>query len=394
MARRVFLRGVLLCAVGFCSGPLAAAPTNINEVESALGHALDTLKRGQMKQALAEIDKILAKNPNFRLGHLIKGDILMARAGRPSALSPANAVPEDLANLRLEAEVRLTHYFNAPPAGHLPSALLRLAPHHPYALLLDSEKSRLYVFKNAGGKPQHVANYYVTLGKLGFNKEREGDQRTPLGVYHVTSEIAGSKLTDFYGPGAFPINFPNEIDRRAGRTGSGIWIHGTPSNTYSRPPRASDGCIVLANADFADISRYVNPGSTPIVIAQKVVWKSPDAWRKEANEFMAAVESWQHDWDKRDSAALLSHYSDRFESRGRSLAEWMAYRRATSSTPRKKSRLDNLSVFAYPSIANSAPMMMVTFNQHIATHKSNAKKTQYWQLERGVWYIVHEAASA
>ena len=30
------------------------------------------------------------------------------------------------------------------------------------------------------------------------------------------------------GDGAFPLNYPNEWDRRLNKTGSGIWLHGTP----------------------------------------------------------------------------------------------------------------------------------------------------------------------
>lgn len=400
LTRRAIMRGVLsfgwvLAMMGMVLGAHAAPPikpkTNANEVEASLVRVFETLKHGHMKAALTEIDEVIARNPNFQLAHLIKGDILMAKAGAPSALSPKNADPEQLANLRLEAQARLKRHFDGPPKGHLPTALLRLAPNHDHALILDSDKSRLYVFRNVGGKPEYVADYYVTVGKMGTYKEREGDQRTPVGVYHVTSTVTKDKLPDFYGPGAFPINFPNEMDRRAGRTGSGIWIHGTPSNTYSRPPRASDGCIVLTNDDFASIKRYVNPGTTPIVIAQTLTWKAPDDWRKTSTDFLAAVESWRHDWEKRDAEAFLSHYSDKFEARGRSLAEWMAQRpRSVSSAPRAKMILSNLSVFAYPNTASNPPMMMVTFDQ-AGNKSSKQRKSQYWQLERGIWQIIHEA---
>ena len=81
-------------------------------------------------------------------------------------------------------------------------------------LLVDSRRSRLYVFANDGGRPRYVADYYVTLGKNGIEKTREGDQKTPIGVYHVTANLPRSKLTDFYGAGAFPINYPNEWDKQ------------------------------------------------------------------------------------------------------------------------------------------------------------------------------------
>lgn len=45
-----------------------------------------------------------------------------------------------------------------------------------------------------------------------------------------------------------------------GRNGYGIWLHGTPSDTFSRPPRTSDGCVVLANTDLDEIARRLQVG--------------------------------------------------------------------------------------------------------------------------------------
>ena len=176
-----------------------------NEVEASLVRTLETLKDSGIPSALRELDATLAKNPNFRLGHQMKGDLLMAQAGSPVAFG-GGAKPELVASLRDEAKVRFNRYFDAPPPDALPSALLQLAPNQEHALLLDSEKSRIYVFKNVGGLPRYVADFYISGGKNGFEKDREGDQRTPLGVYHITSSMGREKLTDFYGPGAFPLN--------------------------------------------------------------------------------------------------------------------------------------------------------------------------------------------
>src|SRR5207253_2380867 len=107
-------------------------------------------------------------------------------------------------------------------------------PQQKHALVVDSRRSRLYVFANADGRPRLIADYYVTLGKNGMEKTREGDQKTPIGVYHVTANLPRQKLTDFYGAGAFPINYPNEWDKRRGRNGHGIWLQGLPSAIYAR----------------------------------------------------------------------------------------------------------------------------------------------------------------
>ena len=371
-----------------------------NEVEASLVRTLETLKDGSIQAALREIDLALEKNPNFRLGHLIKGDLLMAKSGAPAAFFSGNYAgskpqPEMVANLRSEAKARFTRYFDGPPLGHLPSALLQLAPQQEYALLMDSEKSRLYIFRNVDGAPQLVTDFYISVGKNGVDKEREGDQRTPLGVYTVNTAVAKERLSDFYGRGAFPINFPNEWDKRLGKKGSGIWLHGTPSTTYSRPPRASDGCVVLTNEDFDALKKYVDPGTTPIVITPTIEWKSPDQWLDVRTAFNGTMDQWQRDWESLDADTYLRHYSPRFNADGKNFDDWSAQkRRVNAAKSFVKVGISNLSVFEYPLSSTTPPMMIVTFDQDYksSNNSSKMKKRQYWQRELGEWKIVYEAS--
>ena len=160
----------------------------------------------------------------------------------------------------------------------------------------NTKRSRLYVYENQRGRLQFVTDYYVTIGKQGAAKMREGDQKTPLGVYHVTANLPRAKLTDFYGSGAFPINYPNEWDKRQGRNGHGIWLHGTPSDTYARPPRASDGCIVLSNPDLEALGLGLQVGLTTVIIAEEIQWSTADAHESERQTLAQALESWRADW--------------------------------------------------------------------------------------------------
>ena len=365
-----------------------------NEVEASLVRALETLKDGNIKAALREIDMALAKNPNFRLGHLIKGDLLMASSGAPQAFTGIKTQPDIVASLRSEAKARLTRFFDGPPVGHLPSAVLQMAPQQEYALLMDSEKSRLYVFRNVEGAPQLVADFYITVGKKGVEKEREGDQRTPLGVYHIESVVAKERLTDFYGPGAFALNFPNEWDKRLGKTGSGIWLHGTPSTTYSRPPLASDGCMVLTNDDFLKISKYIDIGTTPIIIMPRIDWQAPEKWLDSRAAFSSALNSWKQDWESLNTDRYLSHYSTQFSIDGKGIDEWaVKKRRINTSKSFVKVEIGNLSVFEYALSPTMPPMMIVTFDQDYKSNNSNnhMKKRQYWQREGAGWKIIYEA---
>lgn len=385
---------------------LAASAAFSNEVEGALVRALETLKDGGIKPALKELDAALAKNPNFRLGHLMRGDLLMAKSGAALALNdapPSNdrtSRPEtiaSIANLRHEAQVRLNRYFDAPSADALPTSVLQMAPGQEHALLIDSLRSRIYVFRNDNGRPQRVADFYTTIGKLGTEKVREGDQKTPLGVYRVTSKVAKEKLTDFYGPGAFPINFPNDMDKRLGRTGSGIWIHGTPSDTYSRPPLASDGCVVLTNEDFQQLGKYVDPGTTPVVISSSVEWQSPADWSAFRGAFDGYLMEWKRDWESLNMEAYLAHYSKAFEAEGKDISQWTSNkRRINASKTFVKVEIHNLSVFEYTTAVNQPTLMMVTFDQDYksSNNATKMKKRQYWQREDGRWKIVFEGAAS
>jgi hypothetical protein len=216
-------------------GAIAASP------EPALSSVVAAIEANRPDLALVRVEKLLAEHPTFRLAHLIRGDLLLARS-RPLQTfgNVVKTVPrEHVEDLRSEALARLHALRERPRTERQPRALLQLHPGQKHALLIDSQRSRLYVYENVGGRPQYVTDYYVSLGKRGVDKAREGDQKTPIGVYHVTANLPRQKLTDFYGAGAYPINYPNEYDRQRGRNGYGIWVYGTPPDTYSRPPRAS-----------------------------------------------------------------------------------------------------------------------------------------------------------
>ena len=376
--------------------PLASIAFS-NEVEASLVRALESLKTEGIKPALRELDATLAKNPNFRLGHLIKGDLLMAKAGTPTAFTGLSSQPELVASLKQEAKARFSRYFDAPPSDSLPTALLQLSPDQQHVLLVDSENSRMYIYKNVDGAPQYVADVYVSVGKNGLEKERQGDQRTPLGVYQVTSSVAREKLIDFYGPGAFPINYPNEWDKRNAKTGSGIWIHGTPSNTYSRPPRASDGCVVLTNEDFARIAQFVTPGVTPVVIASSVKWQSPNAWLATRAALADSLSGWKRDWESLNMEKYLSHYSQKFDADGKGFSNWSDTKRRINAGKNFVSvEISNLSVFEYPLTPDALPMAMVTFDQNYksSNNTSKMKKRQYWQRDGEQWKIIYEGAAS
>lgn len=360
-------------------------------VESLLLAPLQALQQGgNLGAAIAQIDSVIARYPNFRLAHLIKGDLLLAHRQPLEAIGAGAPSAEPLQDLRDEALARLTRQQNERPHDRIPKYLLQLTPAQHHALVIDIDHATLYVFENRDGVPVYVTDYYISHGKNGADKVKEGDKRTPLGVYHITKALPGQKLPDFYGPGAYPINYPNEWDKRENRDGYGIWLHGTPSDTYSRAPRASDGCVVLANPDFEALAQFVDVGSTPVIIAPHVEWVDSAGREQLRAELLNQLERWRSDWQSRDVERYLSYYGQGFSDGKQDLAKWASRKRQVNAGKTwVQVDLADVSAFLHPGRDDLA---VVHFDQHYRSNNlsNQMKKRQYWQRENGQWRIVYE----
>jgi murein L,D-transpeptidase YafK len=381
------MRALVLSFLLLSGGVLAATP------EDRLSGVFQAIEANRLDEALTRVDALIREYPNFRLAHLVRGDLLLARA-RPLETfgNVAKTVPaERIDGLREEALARLRALRSRPGEDRLPRYVLQLHPEQKHVLVVDSRSSRLYVFGNDKGAPRLVADYYVTLGKNGMEKTRQGDQKTPVGVYHVTANLPRNKLTDFYGSGAFPINYPNEWDRRQGRNGYGIWLHGVPSDVYARPPRASDGCIVLSNPDLLSVGRHVQVGLTPVIIADQIEWADSASVAAERAAIAAALEQWRADWQSRDTERYLAHYSSRFASKeGQNYQAWAGHKRKVNGAKKWiKVGLGRVAMFRYP---RERDFVVVSFDQDYRSDGlSNVmKKRQYWVKEGAQWKIIYE----
>jgi len=372
----------------------APVSRQISVPEAMLVRALLDIRDSKFSSALDRIDSLLVANPNFRLAQLVKGDLLLARARPINSIGNASGgSTEQVEGLRDEARVRLVRSQIEPPPERAPRYLLQLPEKEKLALVLDSTKSTLFVFENTGKTPRYVADYYVTIGKNGLEKLREGDKKTPVGVYHVVSQLPKDKLTDFYGSGAYPISYPNEWDQMRGRDGHGIWLHGTPRDTYSRPPRASDGCIVLANQDLETLAARLQIGSTPIVIADSIDWAKPEEVESLRADLASSIENWRRDWESRNTDAYLRHYARKFSSNGMNLAQWSAQKHQVNAAKTWiKVKVSDMSLLLYP---GKDEMAVATFEQDYGSSNLSNRmiKRQYWIRENNKWRIVFEGAA-
>ncbi|MHB8950554.1 MAG: L,D-transpeptidase family protein [Rhodoferax sp.] len=351
------------------------------------------MAKAQSSEALAQAEQLVNDHPHFQLAQLVYGDLLAARM-RPVRV--VGDVPEPLLSvgapvlneLRDESQMRLKALRERPPAGALPSQFLALSARNKHAIAIDASRSRLYLLENRPTGLTLIADYYVSIGKSGISKNAEGDLRTPLGVYFITSNLDPKSLKDFYGSGALPINYPNVLDSARGKTGGGIWLHGTPPSQFSRAPQATDGCVVLANPDLMALIRTVEVRTTPVVISQSLKWVTPNTARAERKPFEAALTAWQSAKSSGNMNQVLSFYSPSFNSNGKTLTQWTpSLRSELNKVQGRAIQLKDLSVLRW---TDTADTMVVTFGEVADGTRTGPTKRQYWVRQGSHWKIFYE----
>jgi murein L,D-transpeptidase YafK len=358
--------------------------------DSLISKAIQDIRSSRLDDALHEVNRAIALRPDFKLAHLIRGDLLLARARPISGLGGGSAAnKQSLTDLREEARVRLLRYIDQPGPDLFPRQILQLAPEQKYALLADTSRARLYLIENINGKPHLKSDFYMTIGKNGTDKRVEGDKRTPMGVYRITDQLPRASLADLYGDGAYPLNYPNEWDRLHKRGGHGIWLHGVPSNTYSRPPRSSDGCVVVANPDLKELSRWIKVGSTPVIITERTEWVTREEWERSRDDMLGRLQAWREDWEARDPDRFLRHYSHTM-IKGESSNWARDKRRNILDKEWIRVELSDINLFLF----DNGEMAYADFIQRYESNKlaSTSSKRLYWKLEQGAWRVALEKA--
>jgi murein L,D-transpeptidase YafK len=396
----------LCCALAFAgaadAGPRgkarhASAPKapeiRDGEAEARLIAIYKLIGQAQTRTALARAEALVRDHPNFALAQLVYGDLLMAQQGPVRAFGDvpepaARDAAQALAELREESQLRMRALRERPPAGAVPAQFLQLSSKNRHAIAIDTSRARLYLFQNGPQGLKLIADYYISVGKSGWEKVAEGDLRTPVGVYFITSNLDPKSLKDFYGVGALPINYPNPYDARRGKTGRGIWLHGTPPDQFSRAPKATDGCVVLANPDLERIIRTVEIRTTPVVIAPALRWVPPASVQAENRHFTDVLQAWRHAKASGDLNRLLSFYTPDFSVDGKALADAAPLIKVELGKLRGRAiQLKDLSLLRW---TDSADTMVVTFGEVAEGARSGPVKRQYWVRQGPQWKIFFE----
>jgi len=277
------------------------------ELDRQVSTTLHYLSTGNLAQARLFARQLAWRFPRFALGHLLSAELESMAAFQDVTISQNNKLSGRLLNLLLEAQARLKTP-TASSGDTIPAQVIQLGNNVSEVLLVDLSSSTLFQFAAAQSKPMLIRQHYIASGKAGCGKLLEGDNKTPLGVYKLTGSRSDASLPDLYGSGALMLDYPNALDQRLGRTGSGIWLHGVPHGQRSRAPRSSEGCVTMSNDHFTRLHDGVSISDSRVILSDRVTWMSKTQQKLDQNFFRALFEQYQQAWATSDPVALARIY--------------------------------------------------------------------------------------
>ena len=251
------------------------------------------------------------------------------------------------------------------------------------AILVDKATNTIELTDLQGGEYVLLKKYHATLGKVKGDKAQEGDQKTPEGIYTFKALLKPPSLPAKFGKMAFYVNYPNDYDRIAGRTGYGIMLHATDTPTRLNENFDSEGCVVCNDSELAEMAPHIRLGLTPILIFEKLT----DEYRKPGKDpsIQGFFESWVKAWEARDIDAYIDHYHSDFVAQGKDRDAWKKYKESLNK------RYVDISIGPEDVLYYKHPKYwMITFTQN---YRSKLKGGGWGHRSRGtkILYVAEEA---
>ncbi len=285
--------------------------------------------------------------------------------------------------------ILVTIFFAAPTTVGAANWRPTLAPRSnlpPLFMTVDKDKQRAFLVRANGNATtlDKFRNLVCTTGQRDGDKQIEGDLKTPEGVYFVTGKITSGLEYTLYGNTAFPLNFPNPVDRIRGKTGYGIWIHGRGGPIT---PKQTRGCVSLNNADVDRLDDHVTRHGTPVIIGQGITWAN--ATRVGVpQDVVAGAWAWSATKERRDER-FFSLYDPKLfaKSSGKPFERFQAQIRAEfAAKPWVDVRLGKIQILEGPDYVVSF------FTERSLSHDSVKEgwRRLYWMRRGEAWKIVGE----
>jgi len=252
-------------------------------------------------------------------------------------------------------------------------------------LTCDKSHSTLSLYTKDTEHYKLKKTYSAYTGKMQGDKAREGDLKTPVGIYNLTKKL--SKVDSFYGPMAFVTSYPNTYDLYIGKGGSGIWIHGLP--TQEERDSFTKGCIAIKNKSIECLDRNIDINKTLLIIDEHALEKQTP--KETYADLLAQLYSWRYAWIYNDITAYLNFYDSTFKRYdGLSLSRFSNYKKRIFKKMEEKSIIfNNINVIPYPGTKN---IFKITFFEkyHSNNFSFNGEKILIVKLIDGKMKIITE----
>ncbi|SCY51151.1 L,D-transpeptidase family protein [Thiohalorhabdus denitrificans] len=224
------------------------------------------------------------------------------------------------------------------------NAFFRDAPPHRMVLVAKDVRSA-YLVEAEDDRPRVVRRFgRILLGANPGDKRVEGDKRTPEGVYYIQRYLPEPRLAPRYGAGAFPLNYPNIVDRIRDKTGYGIWLHGVDEEDEDKTD--TKGCVAFDNTSLEVLKEALDIG-TPVVITGRPDLLAPSRYEERRAELLERLDRFLEARESGDHAALdaLIHpdfRNDRGEDAGAYLRR---IERRAAAYPQRRMDIDEVRIY-------------------------------------------------
>ena len=198
-----------------------------------------------------------------------------------------------------------------------------------YAIVVEKNTQRLFLYKYDGKMYKEINVFKCSTGEARGAKSVSGDKKTPEGVYFFTKEHKKKELAPIYGTKALPTDYPNLLDRIAGRDGHSIWMHGTNKPLKARD---SNGCVALANPDIEKLAKYITLNRTPIIIVDKISYVSDDSNEKIEESISSFLFGWNNALQNGTYHEYLNFYDSEYLPDISWWPEWSRLRKKIQSS--------------------------------------------------------------
>lgn len=225
-----------------------------------------------------------------------------------------------------------------------PGAIIAL-PENENAIIVEKKTQTLFLYSADSSQITLAYQTPCSTGEVSGVKKQAGDKKTPEGVYFLVDEYEDRYLSPIYGKKAFPTDYPNLVDKRSGKNGSAIWIHGT---NKTLKPMDSNGCVALENSSILTLSEYITLNATPVIMVETAANEARELLAEKADTINRLIQQWMDALIKGSYHDYLFFYSDQYMPDMSWWEEWVDVRKeADKHDPKYQLSVDRTGIYQY-----------------------------------------------